>query len=268
MSSPAPAPIRQAATVLLLRDGTAGLEVYLLRRTKGMPFAGGMSAYPGGGVDERDGDTDLAWIGPSPTDWAGAFGCDERLARELVCAAVRETFEEAGVLLAGPAGSSDVVPDVSGDDWEEQRQALLARELSLAELLAGRGLALRADLLRPFAHWITPPPERRRYDTKFFAALLPAGQEARDVSGEADEAVWTTPTAALREHAGGTRPMLPPTIHTLGQLEAFPDAAAALAGSPPAPLEPISPTFEQAPDGNYAVLPDGTRIRMVVPLPS
>jgi 8-oxo-dGTP pyrophosphatase MutT (NUDIX family) len=260
--------VRQASTVLLLRDGVAGPEVYLLRRTRGMPFAGGMSAYPGGGVDERDGDTDLAWVGPPPADWAAAFGCDERMARELVCAAVRETFEEAGVLLAGPADGSGVVPDVSGDDWEQQRRALLARELSLGELLAGRGLALRADLLRPFAHWITPPPERRRYDTKFFAALLPAGQEARDVSGEADEAVWTTPAAALREHAGGTRPMLPPTIHTLGQLAPFPDAAAALAGSPPAPLEPISPTFEQTQDGNYAVLPDGTRIRMVVPLPA
>ena len=268
MSSPAPAAIRQAATVLLLRDGAAGLEVYLLRRTKGMPFAGGMSAYPGGGVDGRDGDTDVAWVGPPPASWAAAFGCDERLARELVCAAVRETFEEAGVLLAGPADGSGVVPDVSGEDWEAQRQALLAHELSLAELLSGRGLALRADLLRPFAHWITPPEERRRYDTKFFAALLPVGQEARDVSGEADEAVWTTPSTALTEHAGGARPMLPPTIHTLGQLQPFPDAATALAGSPPAPLEPISPTFEETPEGRWAVLPDGTRIRMVLPLPA
>ena len=89
MSSPAPTPIRQAATVLLLRDGSAGLEVYLLRRTKGMPFAGGMSAYPGGGVDERDGDIEIGWAGPSPAEWASAFGCGERLARELVCAAVR-----------------------------------------------------------------------------------------------------------------------------------------------------------------------------------
>src|SRR5215210_8737469 len=208
MSSPAPTPVRQAATVLLLRDGATGLDVYLLRRTKGMPFAGGMSAYPGGGVDDRDGDTDLAWVGPPPAEWAAAFGCDERLARELVCAAVRETFEEAGVLLAGPVDGS-VVPDVSGDDWEEQRQALLTRELSLAELLAGRRLALRSDLLRPFAHWITPPVEPRRYDTKFFAAALPRGQEARHVSGEADEASWLTPTAALAEMAAGARPMLP-----------------------------------------------------------
>jgi 8-oxo-dGTP pyrophosphatase MutT (NUDIX family) len=259
---------RQAATVLLLRDGAAGLEVYLLRRTQGMPFAGGMTAYPGGGVDPRDGDTEIAWAGPSPAQWGTAFGCDERTARELVCAAVRETFEEAGVLLAGSPDGDRAVPDVSGDDWEAQRRALLSRELSLAELLADRGLALRSDLLRPFAHWITPPEEPRRYDTKFFVAALPAGQEARHVSTEADEAEWLAPAAALAECSSGMRPMLPPTTHTLGQLAPFPDVAAALAGSPPEPLHPISPTFEETPDGLWAVLPDGTRIRMVVPLPS
>ena len=254
--------------MLLLRDGTPGLEIYLLRRTKGMPFAGGMTAYPGGGVDPRDGDVETAWAGPPPAQWAEALGCDERMARELVCAAVRETFEEAGVLLAGSADGSDVVPDVSGDEWEAQRQALLTRELSLAELLADRGLALRSDLLRPFAHWVTPPVEPRRYDTKFFVAALPVGQEARHVTGEADEASWLTPEAALVEMRSGTRPMLPPTIHTLGQLAPFADVAAVLAGSPPEPLQPISPTFEDLPDGRWAVLPDGTRIRLVVPLPS
>src|SRR3954466_4711085 len=237
---------RQAATVLLLRDGSPGLEVYLLRRTKGMPFAGGMTAYPGGGVDPRDADVETAWAGPSPAQWAMAFGCDDRTARELVCAAVRETFEEAGVLLAGTENGS-VVPDVSGDDWEEQRQALLTRELSLAELLAGRGLALRSDLLRPFAHWITPPVEPRGDDTKFFAAALPVGQEARHVSGEADEASWLTPSAALAELSAGVRPMLPPTTHTLGQLQPFGTVADTLAGSPPEPLHPISPTFVDEP---------------------
>jgi 8-oxo-dGTP pyrophosphatase MutT (NUDIX family) len=259
---------KQASTVVLLRNGDPGLEVYLLRRTKGMPFAGGMTAYPGGGVDPRDADIEIGWVGPTPAEWAAAFGCDEPMARELVCAAVRETFEEAGVLLAGDPDGGAVVPDVSGDDWEEQRQALLSRELSLSELLAGRGLALRSDLLRPFAHWITPPIEPRRYDTKFFAAALPVGQEARHVSGEADEAEWLTPSAALGENAAGTRPMLPPTIHTLSQLEPFPDVAAALAGSPPEPLRPISPIFVEEADGRWAVLDDGTRIRMVVPLPS
>ncbi|OMQ14507.1 NUDIX hydrolase, partial [Modestobacter sp. VKM Ac-2676] len=93
MDSSAPVAVRQAATVLLVRDGAGGLEVHLLRRTRGMPAAGGMTAYPGGGVDERDGDVETAWVGPPPAEWAAVWGCDERLARELVCAAVRETFE-------------------------------------------------------------------------------------------------------------------------------------------------------------------------------
>ena len=166
-----------------------GLEVYLLRRTKGMPFAGGMTAYPGGGVDPRDGDTEIAWAGPAPA----TVGRGLRLRRaDGPRAGLRRRAGDVrgGRRPAGrrPAGRRTSSPDVSGDDWEEQRQALLTRDLSLTELLAGRGLALRSDLLRPFAHWITPPVEPRRYDTKFFVAALPVGQEARHVSGEADEA--------------------------------------------------------------------------------
>jgi 8-oxo-dGTP pyrophosphatase MutT (NUDIX family) len=263
-----PAVPKPAATVLLVRDGASGLEVYLLRRTKGMPFAGGMTAYPGGGVDPRDGDTAVAWAGPPPAEWGAAFGCDERVARELVCAAVRETFEESGVLLAGPAGTDAVVPDVTGDDWEEQRQALLRRDLSLAEMLTARGLELRSDLLRPFAHWIAPESEPRRYDTRFFAAAIPLGQEARHVSGEADQAGWMTPAAALAEASSGLRPMLPPTLHTLGQLGRYTDVADVLAHTPPEPIHPITPRFEKDADARWAVLPDGTRLRLMVPLPS
>jgi 8-oxo-dGTP pyrophosphatase MutT (NUDIX family) len=261
---------RDAATVMLVRDGESdgALEVFMMRRNLNSDFVGGAYVFPGGAVDDHDRHEDLEPIctGRTDAEASALLGIDGGGLAFWV-AAIRETFEEAGVLLAGPDGGS-VVPDVSGDDWEAQRQALLSRELSLAELLADRGLALRSDLLRPFAHWITPPVEPRRYDTKFFAAALPVGQEARDVSGEADEAAWLTPEAALRELAAGTRPMLPPTSHTLGQLQSFPDVAAALAGSPPEPLHPISPRFEETPDGRWAVLPDGTRIRLVVPLPS
>ena len=259
---------REAATVMLVRDAPQ-LEVFMLRRNLAVEFMGGAYVFPGGAVDAGD---------RAPELLGRCHGRDDSSASTQLglhaggmgfwVAAVRETFEEAGVLLAGDPGGGDVVPDVSGEDWEEQRQALLRRDLSLAELLARRGLALRSDLLRPFAHWITPPVEPRRYDTKFFVAALPVGQEARDVSGEADEASWLTPAAALIELAAGTRPMLPPTSHTLGQLKAFPDVAAVLAGSPPEPLQPISPRFEETPDGRWAVLPDGTRIRLVVPLPS
>ena len=111
-----PAEPRNAATVVLLRDGADGPLVYLLRRHTTMAFAGGMCVFPGGGVDPRDFDAAVAWHGPSPTTWATRLGVDEAMARALICAAVRETFEESGVLLAGPSGDT-VVEDTTGEDW-------------------------------------------------------------------------------------------------------------------------------------------------------
>ena len=197
---------RDASTVILLRDAPdGGLLVYLLRRVSSMKFAPGAYVFPGGSVDPRDADLSVTWSGPSAAEWGTAFGAAEGLARELVSAAVRETFEESGVLLAGPAEHA-IVADTSGDDWEADRQALLDRSLSLAELLARRGLVLRGDLLRPWAHWITPEIETRRYDTRFFVAALPAGQRTRDVSTESDRVTWARPdeaaaAAPARRHA-------------------------------------------------------------------
>ena len=253
--------LRDAATVLLVRDGAAGLEVYLLRRVRGMPFAGGMTAYPGGSVDPRDSEVAVDWVGPPPAEWAAAFGTGEGLARALVCAAVRETFEEAGVLLAGPAGGP-AVSDVDTGEWEAVRQALLARKATLAQVLSERGLAVRADLLRPWAHWITPEVEPRRYDTRFFVAAVPPGQHARDVSGEADEVAWLRPADALAEHAAASRTMLPPTLLTLADLAPFGTVQAAMAGAPPRPISPVLPTVEIDADGPAVVTPDGRRVRL------
>ncbi|MBA2554610.1 MAG: NUDIX hydrolase, partial [Geodermatophilaceae bacterium] len=253
-----PAVPRDAATVLLLRDVPAGVEVYLLRRVKGMPFAGGMTAYPGGSVDPRDADADIGWVGPPTAAWAESFGCSESLARALVCAAVRETFEEAGVLLAAPDYDDDGAVVVADDaDWEAERQALLRREHSLAELLTRRGLRLRADLLRPWAHWITPADEPRRYDTRFFAAALPAGVQPRDISGEADEAVWVAPAAALAQNKSGTRPMLAPTLYTLRDIVGHARVADVLAAAPPGRLDTVQPRLEYDADGEFVVMPDG-----------
>jgi 8-oxo-dGTP pyrophosphatase MutT (NUDIX family) len=214
-------PVRDAATVVLMRDSQAGPQAYLLRRHLGMAFAAGMTVFPGGGVDPRDSAlTDDHWSGPSASWFAERLRCTDALARELVCAAVRETFEESGVLLAGPDGDS-VVADTSGDDWESERVALIARELALHELLERRGLILRADLVRPWAHWITPEFETKRYDTRFFVAALPAGQRTRDVGGEADQVQWCTPTDALAAVDRGEAAMLPPTATTLTELAEF-----------------------------------------------
>jgi 8-oxo-dGTP pyrophosphatase MutT (NUDIX family) len=209
-----PVPARDAATVVLLRPGP---EVYLLRRKSTMAFAAGAYVFPGGSVDVRDADQAVAWAGPSPAEWGAAFHVDERLARGLVCAAVRETFEESGVLLAGP-GPGSVVADTTGDDWEADRLALIDRSLAFAEFLARRGLVLRSDLLKPWAHWITPEIETRRFDTRFFVAVLPDGQRTRDVGGEADRVVWQRPAEALELARHGEIFLMPPTHRTLSEL--------------------------------------------------
>ncbi|MGP2438440.1 NUDIX hydrolase [Streptomyces sp. JW3] len=227
---------RRAATVLLLRD--PGPTVHLLRRRTSMAFAGGAYAYPGGGVDPRDDDRAVGWAGPTRACWAKRLGVDESAAQAIVCAAVRETYEEAGVLLAGPTAGT-VVGDTTGDDWEADRAALVARELSFAQFLDRRGLVLRSDLLGAWARWITPEFEVRRYDTWFFVAALPEGQRTRNASTEADRTVWITPAAAAAGYDRGELLMMPPTIATLRALTPYGTAAEALAAAAGRDLTPV-----------------------------
>jgi 8-oxo-dGTP pyrophosphatase MutT (NUDIX family) len=255
-----PDAVRDAATVVLLRDSSDGPEVYLLRRVRGMAFAAGMTVFPGGAVDPRDADTALGWVGPPPRSWTGPFEADESLARALLCAAVRETFEESGVLLAGPSAGQVCATD--GPDWETDRVGLERRDFSLAELLTRRGLLLRADLLRPWAHWITPPDEgaRRRYDTRFFVAALPAGQSTRHVTSEADVVEWVRPLDALEQLRRGERPMMPPTIVTLEDVAGYDSVASILAaGRSVTRVQPVLSTIDGRPS---VTLPNGRVLRL------
>ncbi|MFE3452069.1 NUDIX hydrolase [Nonomuraea sp. NPDC059194] len=220
-----PVPARDAATVVILREGP---QVYLLRRKATMAFAAGAYVFPGGSVDPRDTDHSVAWAGPSPKEWGRVFHAGEKTARGLVCAAVRETFEESGVLLAGP-GPDTVVADTTGDDWEADRVALIDRSLAFADFLDRRGLVLRSDLLRPWAHWITPEVEHKRFDTRFFVAALPEGQRTRDVGGEADKVVWQRPAEAIERARKGEIFLMPPTYRTLSELAEHPDVDSILA---------------------------------------
>ncbi|MEU6462728.1 NUDIX hydrolase [Streptomyces sp. NPDC046976] len=232
---------KRAATVLLLKDTGAGPAVHMLRRRASMAFAGGAYAYPGGGVDPRDDDTRIRWAGPPRASWAERLGVDEAGAQAIVCAAVRETYEEAGVLLAGPDPDT-VVGDTTGDDWEADRAALVAREQSFAEFLHRRGLVLRSDLLGAWARWITPEFESRRYDTWFFAAVLPQGQRTRNASTEADRTVWIRPAEAAAGYDRGELLMMPPTIAALRELLPYGTAAEALAAAAARDLTPVQAT--------------------------
>lgn len=212
---------RPAATVMLIRDNAAGggdLDVFLMRRAASMQFAPRVMVFPGGGVDKRDRTAEIGWEGPNPGWWAQRFGVDTDLAEALVCAAARETFEESGVLFAGPADDpAAIVSDPS--IYGEQRRALADNTLSFAEFLRAEQLVLRADLLRPWANWVTPEAERtRRYDTYFFVGALPQGQSADGENTESDTADWVKPQAAIDDFAAGRNLLLPPTWTQLDSL--------------------------------------------------
>lgn len=257
-----PAEPRDAATVILMREPSVGStdvgpEVYLLRRQTSMAFAGGMCVFPGGGVDRRD-FTPVAWAGPSPAQWAAQLGTDEDMATALVCAAVRETFEESGVLLAGTS-EMDVVADTTGDDWEADRVALETRELAMSDFLTRRGLVLRTDLLGVWGAWLTPVFEPRRYRTWFFVAALPEGQRTRDVSTESSSVTWSPAMTAAQQVEAGEVMMLPPTYLTCLEVGQHPHPTAVLEASRGRVAEMFTPSLEAVDDGFVLSMPDHQR---------
>jgi 8-oxo-dGTP pyrophosphatase MutT (NUDIX family) len=224
-----PVPARRSATVVLLRPAPTAFQVYVMLRHVGMSF-GGVWAFPGGSVDPSDAPSDAPCdLRP---DWATRLGLPEPAAAAVVGAAVRELFEETGVLLADGGEPAD----------EADRLALATRETTLAEVLARRGLRMRDDLLVPWARWVTPEFEPRRFDTWFFVAALPAGQDPEDVSGEASQTTWIRPDEAHR------LPMLPPTVVMMHQLTGYPGIDAVLAADRDA-ARPVQPRLAVGPGG-------------------
>ena len=253
-----PAEPRDAATVVLLRGTEAGPAIYLLRRQTSMALAGGMCVFPGGGVDRRDFDATVAWAGPPPADWAARLGVDEAEARALVCAAVRETFEESGVLLAGTS-PTDVVADTTGDDWEADRVALESRELAMSDFCSRRGLVLRTDLLGVWAGWLTPVFEPRRYRTWFFVASLPEGQRTRDVSSESSSVAWLPALEAVQAVDDGELTMMPPTYLTCLEVAQHADPGAVLAAAAGRSVDMFTPEVTGEADDATLSMPDRLR---------
>jgi 8-oxo-dGTP pyrophosphatase MutT (NUDIX family) len=234
------ASLQQAATVLLVREGVGasrGVEVYVQRRHAGLAFAAGMLAFPGGRVDPGDREASVTWHGPGPAAFAGWFGTDEGEARGFLVAAVREVLEEAGVLLAGALAD----PASHGGPPLAQLRALASDDpVGFGAALADAGLALRTDLFVPWARWVTPRFERRRYDTWFLACALPAGVEVGVASGESDAAGWARPEDVLADHEAGRLAMLPPTQAAVRALLGV-DAPAGLAAAGPLADAPVVP---------------------------
>lgn len=239
-------PLQPAATVMLIRDGAAGIEVFMLRRTLSASFAGGQYVFPGGKVDGEDHAAELEPV----CDGLDDASASERLGLEQgglawLVAAVRECFEEAGVLLARSSAASESVRfgiDLDSGEMAEARERVHSGDQSLADLCARHDLRLMVDRVGFTSHWITPVGERRRFDTRFLVAVAPSGQEPLHDGGETIESLWVEPASALARAAAGELQMFPPTVANLRWLRGFDTAEEAVAsalGSPrPDPILP------------------------------
>lgn len=209
-----PARPRPAATVVLLRDGTDGPEALLLRRHRSSGFVPGAWVFPGGRVDTADGE-------PALLARLDGVEPDVEPAPGYRAAAIREVFEETGVLLAEGADGAPSPCAARDPALEALRERLMEDEVSLLEVLEARDLTARGNALVHFAHWITPVVEPRRYDTRFFLAALPAGADARADDREMTDLAWVTPAGALERFQRGELPMVFPTVRTLESLVGF-----------------------------------------------
>jgi len=226
---------RLAATVLLLRDGSAGLEVFMVVRHQQIDFASGALVFPGGKLADGDRDPRL------PAHCTGAQGLDTA-ALALRVAALREAFEESGVLLARPRGSSGFVAsdrlDAIGARW---RKPLDRGEAGIVEMLEAEDLVLAIDALRPFAHWITPTFMAKRFDTHFFLAVAPAEQVAGHDGREMVDSRWLTPATALADAAAGRCTLVPATELNVALLGEQITVASALAAAAARRIVPVLP---------------------------
>lgn len=234
--------VAPASTLVLARDFEGQLEVFLSRRTSRAAFMANAYVYPGGRLDPGDLDPRvLRRLGPS--DLAEVADFEDEVASEvrsgLVVAALRESFEEAGVLFGFCAG--DGASPLDTLTLASARVALNNGQFSFADFLERYDLHLDASGLRYFAHWITPPFESRRFDTRFFIAPVPEGQAAEPDFGELVAGQWMSPTRALQRHTAGELHLAPPTLCTLFDLADLDGVRAALdwaARERPVPIEP------------------------------
>ncbi len=224
----APAKVRAAATVILLREAPSqGFEVFLTRRPDSMPFLGGMYCYPGGSVTKDD---------SSPAALARAVGLSPAEARQIIgarfsppaalafwLAAVRELFEEVGILLAAESISADLASRLPA-----LHRALIERALSFAALLEQENLRCDLGRLGYFSHWQTPSQLAHRFDTRFFIAALPPGQTPLPSSYEVAHSLWLAPERAMQLHERGELPMTFPTFASLRTLADFDTLESAL----------------------------------------
>jgi 8-oxo-dGTP pyrophosphatase MutT (NUDIX family) len=233
---PAPAP-KDAATVVLVRDGSDSIEVFCVERSKQSRFLGGAMVFPGGKVDATD--VDAAWdaLTTEPHTFARSFGV----------AACRETLEEAAILLATGA--------FTDEDAFALRARLAKEPNALRDFLSARGARLDLAALHPLARWVTPEAESRRFDARFFLAVAPKGQSGAHDEHETMSSFWATPKETLRRWEAGEVQLAPPTHNTLAFLATCRTTADAVALTRTCSLEPICPRLVPQADTLALTLP-------------
>jgi 8-oxo-dGTP pyrophosphatase MutT (NUDIX family) len=240
---------KASATILLVRDGSAGLEVFMVQRHHEIDFATGAMVFPGGKLEDDDFDPSLRAHCPG----ADALSADALAFR---VGAIRETFEECGVLLARPVGEERLLtgPELRALETRH-RAALDAHAIRMAALVAAEGLELACDLLVPFAHWITPEFMPKRFDTHFFLVEAPADHVAVHDGSEGVDSVWIRPGDAIDEAEGGRRTIIFPTLMNVKKLGQSPTVAESLSAARGSPVVTVLPTLVDTARGKMMRLP-------------
>lgn len=246
-----PADTRLSATIMLLRDGPERLEVFMVQRHHQIDFATGALVFPGGKTDEAD---------AAPELLAFCNGPEDRPSRETTVriAAIRETFEECGVLLARPRGGDALVDAARLESIAARyRDPLQSGERTMLDLVHEEDLELAFDLLVPFAHWITPEFMPKRFDTYFFLVPAPPDQLAVHDGSESVDSLWTTIPDALDLEQRGERTIIFPTLENMKKLGRSPTVEAAIDAARQAPIVTVLPRIEKEADGSLTmVLPE------------
>ncbi len=242
-----PVPARPASTVAILRDGAKGIEVFMVVRHHEIDFASGAIVFPGGKVDAQDATDDwkeLAAEAPSEPE------------RAFFVAAGRETFEEAGLVLARQRGTADLVDATSADRLVAAHRARrLKGAVSVVDILRGEELTLALDLMVPFAHWVTPEPMPKRFDTHFFLIAAPVSQLGAHDGAESVEGLWIAPGQALAEAEAGARTLVFATRMNLAKLARYSTVAEAVAATRARPVVTVVPKVKRTPEGRWLQIP-------------
>lgn len=255
-----PAVPRPAATVVLLRRGPGGLEVLLVRRSRRSGFVPGAWVFPGGRVDRADGDPELLGrvdgLDPDAAEARLGAGVGDTPALAYYVAALREAFEETGLLVGRTEDGKDPPPPGSDPEVEALRGELLDDATPFGRVLDRMACRLDGSAVEYVAHWITPEAEPRRYDTRFFAARVPEDREASLDPREMTDAVWIAPAEALARNRAGELPMVFPTLRTLEALADFGSPDEALAHFKGRDIPTVLPRLVRTPTGVGLELPE------------